>query len=199
MTLPRRLKTRRILFASAALVAIVAGWWYWTWIPGSPLRTEYQGLGGQIITLTFPPDGHLLAVGSDDGAVILWDIATGEVRLRLEHDGRDARPVSFSPDARLLAVGSRQGGVKIWDVASGQALETVKPPGNLRFIQFSPDSQSLTVGTSEVGADQLTTWDVTSWRERPGREKGTLLKCAVQRCWSSVGAIPTWQVGRSSQ
>ena len=28
---------------------------------------------------------------------------------------------------------------------------------------------------------------------------GTRLVCAVQRCWSSVGAIPTWQVGRSSQ
>ena len=30
-------------------------------------------------------------------------------------------------------------------------------------------------------------------------ETGTRLVCAVQRCWSSVGAIPTWQVGRSSQ
>jgi hypothetical protein len=32
-----------------------------------------------------------------------------------------------------------------------------------------------------------------------GNQRGRDSMCAVQRCWSSVGAIPTWQVGRSNQ
>jgi WD40 repeat protein len=67
-------------------------------------------------------DGGLLAAVAPDGAVVLWGLADGGERCRLECRG--ARSLAFSPDGKILAVGGDEP-VTLYDTAGGRKLRTL--------------------------------------------------------------------------
>ncbi len=67
------------------------------------------------------PDGRWAAAGWDDGAVSVWDPATG--RLLWQADGHESgvSSVAFAPGgATLLSAGSYDGRLQCWDAATGR-------------------------------------------------------------------------------
>ncbi|KAL2859138.1 WD domain protein [Aspergillus lucknowensis] len=67
---------------------------------------ELQTLEGHshwVESVTFSPDGRLLASGSYDKTIKLWDPSTGELCQTLEGHSHPVKSVTFSPDGRLLA------------------------------------------------------------------------------------------------
>jgi WD40 repeat protein len=67
-------------------------------------------------------EGTLLASGSHDKAVKLWNVRSGECVKTLLGHGEDVESVSFSPDGSLLASGSGDKTVKLWDVSAGTEM-----------------------------------------------------------------------------
>jgi WD40 repeat protein len=66
--------------------------------------------------LAFSPDGRLLAMGGDDGAIRVWDVNTGR-QLQESKGPTHVFSLAFSPDSRLLA--SLNGEyVRWWDAKS---------------------------------------------------------------------------------
>jgi WD40 repeat protein len=62
----------------------------------------------------FSPDNQRLAIGNDNGHVILWDIAEGkQIRNLVGHTGA-VTGLAFSEDGNLLASGSLDGTVVLW-------------------------------------------------------------------------------------
>ncbi len=99
--------------------------------------------------LAFSPDSQLLATGSQEGEVILWDnrgrrYATLQHRnpLRRAHEG-SITALSFSPDGAHLVSADSRGELFLWD-RQGRLRQTL--PGHaagIRQISFSPDGAVL--------------------------------------------------------
>jgi WD40 repeat protein/serine/threonine protein kinase/Flp pilus assembly protein TadD len=101
-----------------------------------------------VNTLAFTPDGTLLATGSFDRCVRLWNSATGR-RIGATWRQRDiVHRIAFSPDGRSLAVshyGDDSGSyaTAVWKVADRQLRGWELP---FDSVFFSPDSQLIASG-----------------------------------------------------
>jgi DNA-directed RNA polymerase subunit RPC12/RpoP len=103
---------------------------YSRWELDKTLRWDFKSLN----CVAFSPDGRTIAVGGganlgnrssgtggdpiEIGLVQLWNVETGEARLRIPEPDNEVRSVTFYPDGSSLAIGNRRE-VKIVDAKTG--------------------------------------------------------------------------------
>ncbi|MXW15734.1 MAG: T9SS type A sorting domain-containing protein [Rhodothermaceae bacterium] len=136
---------------------------------------QVTGRSDQVNSVSFSPDGTILASGADDWRVRLWDISSGQ---ELEYFMRHMAPVTsvaFSPDGTQLASSSGIGRLKngrrstdqydvlLWDIATGKELQRFMIPGAFSgrgiSLAFSPDGSQLACGSEDGG---IYLWDISS-------------------------------------
>jgi WD40 repeat protein len=113
-----------------------------------------------INSLSFSPDGSILASGSTDKQIWLWNTANGQqIRVLTGHTG-DVESVSFSPDGQLLASGSWDLTIRLWDVKTGQNLNSLKGhTGWINSVAFSPDGVTIASGAN---SDPVLLWGLAT-------------------------------------
>jgi WD40 repeat protein/serine/threonine protein kinase/tetratricopeptide (TPR) repeat protein len=113
-----------------------------------PLRLADDDTDG---ALAFAPRGRILAIGSNDGTLRLWDVT--EKRPIAGSRGHSAMiaGVAFSPDGRRLATGGMDSAVKLWDVAPLQEVATLTGhQAPVSSLAFSPDGAVLATGSLDA-------------------------------------------------
>jgi WD40 repeat protein len=130
-----------------------------------PQATLPSGSARSAVSVTFSPDGTLLAAGFQGGPVVVWNVAPWTLLGRLQPARGPALSgaVAFSPDGRLLAAGTEGGSVAVWGVGSLHAPATLFPrgPANqpIDSVAFSSQGDLLAGGS---GNGSVLLWKVTS-------------------------------------
>jgi WD40 repeat protein len=135
-----------------------------------------------IYAIAFSSDQKLLATGSGDGSLRLWDFSTGNlIRVfqgkalpkGMAHQGWVGH-VSFSPDGKRLASGDSrsESTIKLWDVRTGEELHkkllSVDPVDQIQGLAFSPNGELLAASSMR----KITVIDVSTWKEVWSLAKG---------------------------
>jgi RNA polymerase sigma factor (sigma-70 family) len=115
----------------------------------------------------FSPDNRLLATGSYDHTVRVWDVARRQVRFVLRGHTECVPGVAFSPDGRTLASASWDHTVRLWDLAAGEEKAILRGHADkVDSVAFAPDGKFLASGS----------WDKTIrlWDAKTGETLATL-------------------------
>lgn len=122
-------------------------------IQAGQIRHQFAGHEQDIYSLDYSSDGSLIASGSGDRTVRVWNIPNNQCILSLTiEDG--VTTVAISPDNRFLAAGSLDKSVRVWDLISGNLLERLEEAGgnpghkdSVYSVAFSPTSRELVSGS----------------------------------------------------
>ena len=111
-----------------------------------------------VNSVAFSPDGKVIASGSRDSTIKLWDAHSGRLLYSIKGHRHRVIAVAFSPDGKTLASGSMDETIKLWDVRGSMLLHTLN--GHREWVlsvAFSPDGNTLTSGSADT---TVKLWDV---------------------------------------
>lgn len=114
---------------------------------GKRVRTFEGQTEWEAFATAFSPDGKLLASTAADMQILVWDVATGNLKLRLANQPSRVTALAFSPDGATLAAGGGDKAVRLIDVASGKVRKTLQGHRDwVCTLAFTPDGKTIASG-----------------------------------------------------
>jgi len=126
-------------------------------------------VGRRVKCVVFLPDGKTLVSGggsdhSGDGDLVLWSVATGELKRALKGHTLVVNAAAISTDGHLLASVSEDEMLKLWDPQTGELKHNINMRREYssvynkffpfayrkaKAIAFSPDGSTFAIGGTE--------------------------------------------------
>lgn len=115
---------------------------------------------GSINSAAFAPDDTIIATGSDDNIVRLWDASTYIPFGQLCGHTGSIKALTFLPDGKIIT-GSEDGMVYIWDVHATKKIGELPHPEALCCLASSPDGTKIATGSID-GMGRI--WDAHTYK-----------------------------------
>ena len=113
-------------------------------------RGEVSGHTGHVYSLAFKPNSYVLASGSFDKTIRLWNVGNNNRRhVRTLRGHTDVvHSVAWSPDGRTLASASFDGTVRLWNPNNGINFAVLRGHTEaVTCVAWSPDGRILASGS----------------------------------------------------
>lgn len=130
--------------------------------PRAPVKgTTLTGHRDTVKTVSFSPDGRTLATGGRDGALRLWDVATGKplAEQQIAEKSTLRFAVRFPSSGNLLATmaGGYDAKVRMWDVSDPRAPRPVgEGIDGVQAFDLASDGRRMVTRSEK----ELRVWDV---------------------------------------
>jgi WD40 repeat protein/serine/threonine protein kinase len=132
----------------------------WNWA-----TRAWRGIGDERMAspcvLVYSPNSRLLAVGHDNGTILVLDAGSQEVLARLYSHTSQITGLAYSVDGRTLASSSLDGTVRLWHVDTWQEMFTLddRRRRGVYSVAFAPDGETLvTAGDRGEGGCNVKLW-----------------------------------------
>jgi WD40 repeat protein len=103
---------------------------------------RFQGDNSALKSISYSPDGQILASGSEDGIVKLWG-KDGTIWQTWHGHSKEVWSVCFSPDGQIIASASLDCTVRLWRL-DGTEVQTFRGHSAwITSVSFSPDGQMI--------------------------------------------------------
>lgn len=121
-------------------------------IASPPGITLWRSLGEHksiVKAINWSPDGKLLAAGTNDGTVWIWDAEQRKLLHILKGHASTVVAVEWSPNGERLTSRSSNGTIRVWDTKKGNSLDRLKSTVDEAYLElWSPDEQLLAISSS---------------------------------------------------
>jgi WD40 repeat protein len=116
-------------------------------------RHRWKAHGDVVSSLAVSPDGKMLASGSFNAEVTVWNYPKLDKKFTVMY-AASADSLAFNKSSTLLASGGGYTAVLVWDCKEGKKLESLQSGGRSCCIMFSPTAdQQLAIGTIPLNDD----------------------------------------------
>jgi WD40 repeat protein len=103
--------------------------------------------------VTFSPDGEIALTGGEDGAVRIWDVATGRPRDRALEHRNTVVAVAFSPNGKTILTGCQDFTARLWDAVTARPLgKPMEHQDTVYAVTFNPDGKTALTGSYDKTA-----------------------------------------------
>jgi len=144
---------------------------------------DLPGMTGTPLCIAADPGGSVVAVGTSDGTVVLWDGSTGRLLRSLKTDLSTVILVALSHNGEFVAAAGTPNDprIEIWRVSDGQRVQTLSGMRNaITSIAFQPGG-TLFAATGTDGTLQM-------WNYRTGASERSI-RAAPEDGWFTALAF----------
>lgn len=154
-------------------------------IINNPMKNEWNG---RPVVLVFSADATLLACGSEDSTIKLWNTLTGELIATFTGHFSIVGSLAFSPDGNTLASGGTEGTIRFWDIKKRKPLHK-RITGHMwmRTASILNDGSKL-ASVSDHGI--ITVWDLKNSQKTTSITKTLLEEPLYWRTYRSLLLSP---------
>jgi WD40 repeat protein/tRNA A-37 threonylcarbamoyl transferase component Bud32 len=118
------------------------------WLLDIPFRVGWNSL-----IAVSPRKEYLATLDRGIGVIQIWNMRTGKLAASVTHGSTEA--LGWSSDGQRLATVGKDQIVRVWDVKTARELHTFSTDSPVRALAFSPDDNTLAVGTTKNKAELL--------------------------------------------